>query len=76
MTETGLRTCPSCERHVRDEEKCPFCEAALPRVSVDLAARSESFRPAPKYGMPPTTKLGCAVGVLAAQAAVAYYLLR
>ena len=48
-----MRACPSCRRHVRDDEPvCPFCSAALPAALPELASITEE-RLAPTYGGPP-----------------------
>ena len=31
----GLTPCPTCQRHIRDDAKCPFC--AAPRVGIVAA---------------------------------------
>jgi hypothetical protein len=61
---------------VRDELACPFCGADLADVAPPMPPDEVLVRPAPKYGMPPTRKAGCAVGLAAVGAAVAYYLLK
>src|SRR5262249_48838102 len=41
----SLLPCPTCRRHVRDEERCPFCGTAL------TSSAGEASPPAPARGL-------------------------
>src|SRR5580765_3568534 len=69
----SLRLCPSCSRHVR-EQQCPFCGTDVPAVEAPIIPRVArialvsigaaavatacSNAPAPAYGGPPDTGSG------------------
>ena len=38
MGKAGLKPCPICQRHVREDQACPFCEkSGAPRAGVIAA---------------------------------------
>lgn len=82
MTD-ALRPCPSCGRHYRDEDACPFCGARGFRMPAVPTWLEGDYRPAPKYGGPPLRRalrlivlLAVVGGVVAAVAAAVALLTR
>lgn len=55
----GLTPCPSCQRHIRDDERCPFCQApragviAATVLAVGAAACGGKAKPAAPPATPP-----------------------